>query len=122
MAGLIIRAKESHDPGNQLQTQKGDIIEVREDDSKFYNLECLDRFLVIHVKGTKAELDYLTQPVTKNVYNSETIMIEEKMVMKHRYSFDIDKNINTEKLVQIKSSNWLVETFDISTITDKLNG
>ena len=120
MALLVIQAQ-----GNN----KGDILEVREENAPFGKLECLPKFLMIKIEGSVSELKYLMdsqeedQPefVQVDSDNPEDWLVQPDLILinKHRYKFDVDDYLSEEHLAEIELSNWLIDTYEIDAIIDK---
>lgn len=109
MAELIIKNFDSTS-SHPASSKRGDVIAVMDDGHIWGNKECLPDFLVIHIDGSVADLQYLTEPITDS---------SGQMITKRKYKFDIDANTPKSRLDQIKNSDWLVDNHDISKIIDK---
>jgi len=127
-----IQARAVKNPGfldsYNARVKKGDIAEVREDDCKFGNKECLPDFLVIKVPGTKTENMHLMEPETETkhemVFDEKTMESKaepyEKTLLRRKYKFDIEKEVSVTRLDDIqKSEKILIDTYDTAKIVDK---
>ena len=120
-----VQVRADKDPGfmdsYNARYRKGDVVEVRENDCKFGKKECLPSFLVIKVPGTKAENMHLMEPDTETIAAMEKdVEPEEKMLLRRKHKFDIEKEVSAERLDDIqKSEKMLIDTYDAVKVIDK---
>ena len=115
MAVLLIKMRDSADPENGYT--KGDVVEVREDDTGFGNKECLPRFLVLKVPGTKTENLYLMDPIIDHEHSAER-----KIIKKRKYGFDLSL-IFEKRISEITNSKeMLIDTYEITAVKEKKIG
>ena len=120
MAQLLIYARDSKNPNDSGQYQKGDIVEVRDDHAQFGACECLPRFLVVQVDGTKEENRHLMEAEIVELSKPETDRLAlHDIKTRRKHTFDFTSHLGTEKLAKIKSSEWLIERIDKAKIVDK---
>lgn len=89
--------------------KKGDIVEVREENSQYGKKECLPKFLVVNVLGTMAQWKYLMKPEIN----------EDEMITRRRYNYDFDTHLGAAKMAEILAADWQIETIDVTKISDK---
>lgn len=117
MAELLIKANEGY-KDDPMVFQKGDIVEVREDNAKYGRLECLPNFLVIKIDGKKEDLIYLMESITHDVRDDKGI-IDKEVDLIRKHNFDIDSHVSKEQLEEIKNSDWKINTYNLSSLTEK---
>lgn len=129
MAYLMIIANERNYPAlwsaDYLRRSchyRGDIFEVRDDNSEFGQKECLPNILIIKVPGSKEELEHLMKPEVSINIDEITGELVETVVTRRSHRFDIDANISKELMDEIINSDWLVPEFTADKIEDKASG
>lgn len=101
--------------------RKGDVVEVREDGSPYGNMEKWPDFLIFKVPGKKADWMHLMEPAL----DQASLEPEKPMLMRRRYKFDFDKELDKTTLNAIKAADStatkLIEEISASQVVDKIN-
>lgn len=119
-----VQARADKDPGfmdsYNARYQKGDVVEVREDNAPFGKKEQLPNFLVIKVDGKKADYLHLMEPDIETLAAEKDQELEEKTLHRRKYKFDIDAKVAKSRLDEIETSKeWIIDTYEARELTDK---
>jgi len=101
--------------GNTGSYEKGDVVDVLEDDAYGGSAAKMPSFFVVRVPGTKSDLVYLKEPISHEEGEERTTD------KKRKYNCDYVSVIGQERIVEIlSSSEWLVDSISLNDITEKV--